>query len=277
MRCQNSGPSYDEHDVEWTCTASLPAEFKLGSMDVICEGYASPDDPYVLKGSCGVEYRLVLTEAGETKYNRNKAGSTRPQHHQSKDGYEDQADANTNALVTSLFFMVFIGVAGFIVWGMIKAYLAQRGQRNEGGANYGGHGGGGGGGGGPGSFDDPPPPYDPSPDEKPRYYTGTSAVPPPTSASSSSQGNQFWRGAATGAAAGAAAAYVQPSLTSWLRGGGSREAAQGPGPATRARRAEAEWSEPQRRAPSPPRAPSSSSSFSATRHESTGFGGSRRR
>ena len=68
MRCKNSGSEYDAEDIQWTCQASLPPEFKLGSTDVICEGYDKPDDPYILKGSCGVEYRLVLTEAGEEKY-----------------------------------------------------------------------------------------------------------------------------------------------------------------------------------------------------------------
>ena len=68
MRCKNSGSDYSSEEIQWTCQASLPPEFKLGSTDVICEGYSSPDDPYILKGSCGVEYRLVLTEAGEQKY-----------------------------------------------------------------------------------------------------------------------------------------------------------------------------------------------------------------
>jgi hypothetical protein len=68
MRCTNAGSDYDDDNVQWTCKASLPAEFKLGSTDVSCEGYDSPEDPYVLKGSCGVSYRLVLTEEGERKY-----------------------------------------------------------------------------------------------------------------------------------------------------------------------------------------------------------------
>jgi hypothetical protein len=68
MRCTNAGSEYGPEDVQWTCQASLPTEFKLGSTDVVCEGYDSAEDPYVLKGSCGVEYRLILTEAGERKY-----------------------------------------------------------------------------------------------------------------------------------------------------------------------------------------------------------------
>lgn len=68
MRCTNSGSEYDTEDIQWTCKASLPPEFKLGSTDVICEGYDNADDPYILKGSCGVEYRLMLTDPGEEKY-----------------------------------------------------------------------------------------------------------------------------------------------------------------------------------------------------------------
>ncbi|KAI4239476.1 MAG: hypothetical protein LQ349_000346 [Xanthoria aureola] len=68
MRCKNQGADYDREDIQWTCMASLPSEFKLGSTDVICEGYESSNDPYVLKGSCGVEYRLMLTDIGEKKY-----------------------------------------------------------------------------------------------------------------------------------------------------------------------------------------------------------------
>ena len=68
MRCTNAGADYAPEDVQWTCQASLPSEFKLGSTEVVCEGYESPEDPYVLKGSCGVEYRLILTEAGERRF-----------------------------------------------------------------------------------------------------------------------------------------------------------------------------------------------------------------
>ena len=57
LRCKNAGSSYGDEDVQWTCTASLPSEFKLGGTDVICEGFSSSEDPYVLKGSCGLEYR----------------------------------------------------------------------------------------------------------------------------------------------------------------------------------------------------------------------------
>lgn len=101
MRCKNAGSEYNEGDVQWTCQASLPPEFKLGSTDVICEGYDSSDDPYILKGSCGVDYRLVLTEMGEEKY-----GKRGPK------GVFDTSDSSKSGgdtLAGYLFWAVFIG------------------------------------------------------------------------------------------------------------------------------------------------------------------------
>jgi hypothetical protein len=95
MRCKNSGAEYDPEDIQWTCQASLPPEFKLGSTEVICEGYDSPDDQHVLKGSCGVEYRLVLTELGEDVYGKPKRSWT-------------DSENELNGFWTFLFWAVFI-------------------------------------------------------------------------------------------------------------------------------------------------------------------------
>lgn len=97
MRCKNSGADYDNENIQWTCQASLPPEFKLGSTDVICEGYSSPEDPYVLKGSCGVEYRLVLTDAGEEKY-PDRVG-----------GWSGKAGKVADKAFPVIFWMLFFG------------------------------------------------------------------------------------------------------------------------------------------------------------------------
>ena len=68
LRCTNEGSSYSREDVQWTCTANLPSTLQLNSTDVICEGYSSPSDSYILKGSCGVEYQLALTSEGKKKH-----------------------------------------------------------------------------------------------------------------------------------------------------------------------------------------------------------------
>ena len=32
----------------------MDSKYRFGKIDVSCEGYDHPDDPYVLRGSCGV-------------------------------------------------------------------------------------------------------------------------------------------------------------------------------------------------------------------------------
>ena len=39
--------------------------FRFGNVEVVCEGYVYPDDPFILKGSCGLEYTLDYTMEGK--------------------------------------------------------------------------------------------------------------------------------------------------------------------------------------------------------------------
>jgi len=56
VQCKNVG--WDGRDVQWECTAELPPDTTFDRVEVSCEGYDHPDDPYVLVGSCGLEYSL---------------------------------------------------------------------------------------------------------------------------------------------------------------------------------------------------------------------------
>ncbi|RII10071.1 hypothetical protein CUC08_Gglean006061 [Alternaria sp. MG1] len=146
MRCKNSGSDYDENSIQWTCTASLPEEFKLGSTDVICEGYDYPEDPYILKGSCGVEYRLILTEKGQEKYGKGRGGWHGDDDEDRRDGPKTMGEK----IAGGLFWMLFGGV---VLW-MIYSALRNRAQGADGGVaggNRPGWGGGGGGWGGGGA------------------------------------------------------------------------------------------------------------------------------
>lgn len=73
--CKNIG--FDGIDVTWECNSVLDNDIKLGTVDVFCEGYDYPDDPFILKGSCAVEYTLkysniytntIIKETTETKH-----------------------------------------------------------------------------------------------------------------------------------------------------------------------------------------------------------------
>ncbi|KAL9112694.1 MAG: hypothetical protein Q9227_002997 [Pyrenula ochraceoflavens] len=257
LRCKNEGADYDPDNVQWTCTASLPAEFKLGGTDVTCEGYESSEDPFVLKGSCGVEYRLLLTEKGEEKYGRKKGGGGGGGGGGGEPLLTSSSGKWETVFVKSLFWMLFIGILIMIIRGIIRG-VGELGQTtNRGGSSWGGGGGGGGDG-----HDDPPPPYDWQPPRKPR------SRPASTSTSSGRRTSQhryqpgFWTGAAGGAAAGYAAGNYaarrnpspeQPRRSSnWnFNVGGGNDAGEGS-------------------SRSPP-------SFSSSRYESTGFGSSSRR
>ena len=58
--CQNVG--FDGRDVVWKCETNIGVNLKLGQLFVSCEGYQNPDDPYVLVGSCALEFNLEYTE-----------------------------------------------------------------------------------------------------------------------------------------------------------------------------------------------------------------------
>ncbi|KAL5504358.1 hypothetical protein ACEPAH_8432 [Sanghuangporus vaninii] len=64
VRCYNNGGSGT--DIDWTCEADLPEKLRFGRVDVSCEGWSRPGDPYVLKGSCGLEYRLINTSENQS-------------------------------------------------------------------------------------------------------------------------------------------------------------------------------------------------------------------
>ncbi|KZL66340.1 transmembrane protein [Colletotrichum incanum] len=244
MRCTNQGAGYSSEDIQWSCVASLPEELKLGSTDVICEGYANSDDPYILRGSCGVEYRLALTEKGERRYPNLGKGHDR--------GSRGEGESDWGAY---LFGVLFFAVLAWILYSACVAGAQNRrpggnGRRRGGGGGGGGPGGGGGGGWDPGfgQDDDPPPPY---PGTKPSNQGGQQGWRP-----------GFWTGAGAGGAAGYGAGYYhgrnsarnQQGYGTGGWGNDSSSSSWGAGPSR-----------------------STSSSSSSARHESTGFGSTNRR
>ncbi|XP_069579814.1 store-operated calcium entry-associated regulatory factor isoform X2 [Brachyistius frenatus] len=60
VQCLNRG--WDGVDVQWECKADMDSAYRFGHIEVSCEGYSSPADAFILKGSCGLEFTLELTE-----------------------------------------------------------------------------------------------------------------------------------------------------------------------------------------------------------------------
>ena len=42
---------------------------KFGDLSVNCEGYEYPDDPYILAGSCGLQYTLISNKSNKNYNN----------------------------------------------------------------------------------------------------------------------------------------------------------------------------------------------------------------
>ncbi|KAI5781447.1 hypothetical protein EDC01DRAFT_619683 [Geopyxis carbonaria] len=267
MRCTNLGSDYgaaDTSSASWSCTAELPPHFKLGSTDVVCEGYASAEDPNVLRGSCGVEYRLALTDLGFQKYGDRRGGVFSGW----GGGGEGGAGGAGGEWWPKVFMLLFWSVVAVIVYGAWTA-------RNTPGAGPGGAGGGGGGrpwfgGGGGGDGGDDPPPYDPPP-----YYPKPSTRGAGLGAGAGAGG---WNpGFLGGLAAGAAGTYLmnrnrgeggrERTARTWGGGGGSGVGGSGWGGSGGSGSGGSMWGG----------GGGESSSAGAARHESTGFGQTRRR
>ncbi|KAF2669428.1 hypothetical protein BT63DRAFT_440093 [Microthyrium microscopicum] len=192
MRCQNAGVDYSEHDIQWTCQASVPEEFKLGSTDVKCEGYTNSKDPFILKGSCGVEYRLLLTSKGMEKFGGGRAAK-------SSSSYGE--DSGNSEKPSQVFVILFWSAFAAIIFFMLRSWWRNLGNQPARPRNnqprrppWDGWGGGGPGFGG-GGPDDPPPPYSPFPGK--------------TRAAQQQQQQAGWRpGFWSGMAGGAAAGYM---------------------------------------------------------------------
>ncbi|KAM3939064.1 store-operated calcium entry-associated regulatory factor isoform 2-T2 [Leptodactylus fuscus] len=180
VQCYNRG--WDGIDVQWECKVDMDNAYRFGKVEVSCEGFEYPEDPYILRGSCGLEYTLELTEEG---WKRSQSG-----HHSA--GYDsgffhgkssDWSSHRSSDAIGVIAFLVILGLA----YGVYKVFLSgpPRWQEN--------------------------PQYDNSGHEN-QYYSQASAPPPPgfksdftgTSnfGSQTSQGPGFWTGLGTGGVLG---------------------------------------------------------------------------
>eukprot|EP00013_Stygamoeba_regulata_P014522 CAMPEP_0177687414 /NCGR_PEP_ID=MMETSP0447-20121125/34120_1 /TAXON_ID=0 /ORGANISM="Stygamoeba regulata, Strain BSH-02190019" /LENGTH=294 /DNA_ID=CAMNT_0019197663 /DNA_START=65 /DNA_END=946 /DNA_ORIENTATION=- len=157
VMCQNVGD--DGFDVTWKCQADMESKYRFGKVTVTCEGYDHPDDPFILRGSCGLEYELHSSDQGYHSYTK---------------GYTDSY--SSGGFFSNLFPILLIAFVAYILY---SAFMGGGGQGAAGG--YGGGYGPGGGGGG----------FGPGGGSYPGGYGG--GVYP-----SQSGGGGFWSGMATG-------------------------------------------------------------------------------
>lgn len=91
--------------LQWQCKADLENAYRFGRIEVSCEGYDYPDDPYILRGSCSLLFRLELTEEGERKVKN--SGSFGSSYYQSR---KDSSDCGAGAIVVIVLLVLAFGV-----------------------------------------------------------------------------------------------------------------------------------------------------------------------
>ncbi|KAI0759583.1 hypothetical protein BD413DRAFT_607513 [Trametes elegans] len=198
VRCVNIGGSGT--DVEWKCEADLPDSLRFGRVEVSCEGWDRPGDPYVLKGSCGLDYRLVQVPSS-----LRGPGAEDPSYPArfSRWLYELSEDP-----VGAFFMLVWVAVLGLILYNLLSSCL--RARRAQPGSSpqpprrpWWGPGSGG------GWFSGPAP--DTGPHDPPPPYTKHAPSSPTGPAPAQGWAPGFWTGAALG------------GLGAYLFGSGARE------------------------------------------------------
>lgn len=255
VQCYNRGS--DGVDVQWECKADMDKSLSFGQMEVVCEGYDNPEDPFILKGSCGLEYSLQRSDDG----NGHEYGNYHDQH-----AYKKTSGDKIPAFVG---WIIVAGVAWF-VWTIYKTCIRQpqhsrtNSDRPEG-PDTRGFGTGTGGG---SSRHDPPPPYSSFDSSS---YPGDSCggtQPPPAQAPAGNRGPGFWSGLSAGGALG----YLFGGRNTGYGGGsmfgGGNYGGYSRGPAYNPGNSGSSWGNA-----------SSSSSFgsSSGTRSASGFGGTRRR
>eukprot|EP01116_Phalansterium_solitarium_P016305 TRINITY_DN3772_c0_g1_i1.p1 TRINITY_DN3772_c0_g1~~TRINITY_DN3772_c0_g1_i1.p1 ORF type:complete len:310 (+),score=31.60 TRINITY_DN3772_c0_g1_i1:108-1037(+) len=139
--CQHMG------NEQWKCEADLDKAVKFGDTTVTCEGFEDPDDRYILKGSCGLEYTLEYT------------GYSRGGHSSGYGGYHSYSTDNTSSGGSGIFKFIIFCVAVYLIYSIFRQLSLNNEQRQRaaGGFGYGPGGPGGGGPYGPGAYQPPPP------------------------------------------------------------------------------------------------------------------------
>ncbi|XP_002125157.2 store-operated calcium entry-associated regulatory factor-like [Ciona intestinalis] len=103
VQCKNVGS--DGFDVQWECKADLDDSYRFGKLQVTCEGYDHPNDVYVLKGSCGLEYTLEYTESGKSRQNQGGYNGYNQQHN---NNYPSKHSSDSSSWF--IFFIIILAI-----------------------------------------------------------------------------------------------------------------------------------------------------------------------
>ncbi|KAK5986736.1 Store-operated calcium entry-associated regulatory factor, partial [Trichostrongylus colubriformis] len=205
---------FDGVDYQWRCVADLPSDYEFGQalelglavlmlvtcegstfqVTVTCEGYDYPEDPYILKGSCGLEYDLEYAHSTRTEGKGKSKWSSLSSSWSSRSWWSSWLTLEN---ITNLCIAAFII---YVVYSMLSNSRGPQAPPRPGFRGFGGgfDGGPGFGGGYPGMHPPPsapPPSYDDTMGFKNAYPAGSAP-------GTGSGGAGFWTGAGLGALGG---------------------------------------------------------------------------
>jgi len=118
VQCKNQG--FDGQSVQWKCQAEMDEKYRFGKIHVTCEGYSGPNDPYVLVGSCGLQYTLEHTSIGKqkkmrkNKHRRNRNRYQNTNYHQNYDDTHTHVDTSSGSSIFG--FIMFVGGIAFLIY-----------------------------------------------------------------------------------------------------------------------------------------------------------------
>ncbi|KAF5889462.1 store-operated calcium entry-associated regulatory factor-like isoform X1, partial [Clarias magur] len=92
-------------------------------VEVSCEGYNSPDDPYILKGSCGLEYTLELTAEGRQKQGSSGFSGFGSGFFQGKQQYGSGQNFQSGLLGDSAGSLVILVIFLLLAFAVYKMFL----------------------------------------------------------------------------------------------------------------------------------------------------------
>jgi len=138
VQCYNRG--WDGKDVQWECKTDMDNAYRFGRVEVTCEGYDNTDDPYVLQGSCGLEYTLDYTMEGLNKqkqhhhhdyYGKQQYQKPQTEYYDSNyknDYYSTQTHKEKHGGMATI---ILLAVGGVIVYAIYRTCIAPTDQINQ--------------------------------------------------------------------------------------------------------------------------------------------------
>lgn len=124
VQCYNRGG--DGYDVQWECKTDMDNAYRFGKVEVVCEGFDHPDDPYILRGSCGLEYTLDLTMEGHMHKNQKNHDYYGSQHSSHHNNYHQRHHQGTFGKQFSSICsdIIILCIVGIIIYAIYRTCIA---------------------------------------------------------------------------------------------------------------------------------------------------------